>query len=70
MIPGLKDRLTNELKCVLPENNEVNIITPEKRNIAAWFGAAALSSNPDFTRWITRSEFQEHGNEVFKRKRC
>ncbi|MFO7796199.1 MAG: actin, cytoplasmic 2 [Promethearchaeati archaeon] len=68
MFPGLKERLTKEIKEQIPESVDVRIIAPPERMYSVWIGGSILSSLKTFNRmWITRREYKEMGPQVIHR---
>lgn len=68
MFPGIKERLTNEIKEQIPESVDVKIIAPPERMYSVWIGGSILSSLKTFHRmWITRREYKEMGPQVIHR---
>jgi len=66
MIPGLKERLENDLSNLLPESTRIEVTQTNERRFSSWFGAATLS-NLDRVKWIEKIDFEERGSEVFTR---
>ena len=57
MFPGIKERLTKEIKEQIPESVDVKIIAPPERMYSVWIGGSILSSLKTFHRmWVTRRE--------------
>ncbi|MHA1414367.1 MAG: actin, cytoplasmic 2 [Promethearchaeota archaeon] len=68
MFPGLKERLTKEIKEQIPESVDVKIIAPPERMYSVWIGGSILSSLKTFSRmWVTRREYKEMGPQVIHR---
>ncbi|MHA2290420.1 MAG: actin, cytoplasmic 2 [Promethearchaeota archaeon] len=68
MFPGVKERLTKEIKELIPESIDVKIIAPPERMYSVWIGGSILSSLKTFNRmWISRREYKEMGPEVIHR---
>jgi actin-related protein len=68
MYPGLKERLTKEIKEQIPESVDVKIIAPPERMYSVWIGGSILSSLKTFQRmWVTRREYKEMGPQVIHR---
>jgi actin beta/gamma 1 len=68
MFPGVKERLTKEIKELIPDSIDVKIIAPPERMYSVWIGGSILSSLKTFRRmWITRREYKEMGPEVIHR---
>jgi actin-related protein len=68
MYPGLKERLTKEIKEQIPGNVEVKIIAPPERMYSVWIGGSILSSLKTFQRmWVTRREYKQMGPQVIHR---
>lgn len=68
-LPGLADRLQNELRHLAPEECEVKIYEPPNKVESAWNGGCRLASRPDFNEWIIRrDEYLESGESICVRK--
>jgi len=68
MFPGIKERLTKEIKEMIPDSVDVRIISPPERMYSVWIGGSILSSLKTFDRmWITRREYKELGPEIIHR---
>ncbi len=68
MFPGIKERLTKEIREQIPESVDVKIIAPPERMYSVWIGGSILSSLKTFHRmWITRREYKELGPQVIHR---
>jgi len=68
MFPGIKERLTKEIKEMIPESVDVRIISPPERMYSVWIGGSILSSLKTFDRmWVTRREYKELGPEIIHR---
>ena len=68
MFPGIKERLTKEIKELIPDSVDVRIRSPPERMYSVWIGGSILSSLKTFSRmWITRREYKELGPGVIHR---
>jgi actin beta/gamma 1 len=68
MFPGIKERLTREIKEQVPDSMDVKIIAPPERMYSVWIGGSILSSLRTFHRmWITRRDYKEMGPQVIHR---
>ncbi len=68
MFPGIKERLTKEIKEQIPENVDVRILSPPERMYSVWIGGSILSSLKTFQRmWLTRREYKELGPQAVHR---
>ncbi|MHA1669566.1 MAG: actin, cytoplasmic 2 [Promethearchaeota archaeon] len=68
MFPGIKERLTKEIKELIPESVDVRILSPPERMYSVWIGGSILSSLKTFSRmWISRKEYKEMGPGVIHR---
>lgn len=68
MFPGIKERLTKEIKEQIPESVNVRILAPPERMYSVWIGGSILSSLKTFSNmWITRREYKEMGPQVIHR---
>jgi len=68
MFPGLKERLTKEIKEQIPESVDVKIISPPERMYSVWIGGSILGSLKSFDKmWLTRREYKELGPQASHR---
>jgi len=68
MFPGIKERLTKEIKEMISESVDVRIISPPERMYSVWIGGSILGSLKTFHRmWITRREYKEYGPSIIHR---
>ncbi|MFW9939496.1 MAG: actin, cytoplasmic 2 [Candidatus Thorarchaeota archaeon] len=68
MFPGIKERLTKEIKEQIPDSVDVRIISPPERMYFVWIGGSILSSLKSMHKmWVTRRDFKEMGPEVIHR---
>jgi actin-related protein len=68
MFPGLKERLTKELKEQIPESVNIKILTPPERMYSVWIGGSILCSLKSMSRmWVTRRDYKEMGPEIIHR---
>jgi len=68
MYPGLKERLTREIKQQVAESVEVKVIAPPERMYSVWIGGSILASLKTFQRmWVSRREYKELGASVIHR---
>jgi actin-related protein len=68
MFPGIKERLTREIKEQIPDSVDVKIIAPPERMYSVWIGGSILSSLKSFYRmWVTRRDYKEMGPQVIHR---
>jgi len=68
MFPGIKERITKEIKEQIPESVNVRIIAPPERMYSVWIGGSILSSLKTFSKmWISKREYKEMGPQVIHR---
>jgi actin beta/gamma 1 len=68
MFPGIKERLTREIKEMISDSVDVRIISPPERMYSVWIGGSILGSLRTFHRmWITRREYKEFGPSIIHR---
>jgi actin beta/gamma 1 len=68
MFPGVKERLTKEIKEQIADNVDVKIIAPPERMYSVWIGGSILSSLKTFKNmWLTRREYKELGPQAAHR---
>ena len=71
LFSGLPERLTKEVKYLVPESmkNNVKVIADPERKYSIWIGGAYLSSLSTFKNmWITRDEYNEKGTSIVHEK--
>ena len=70
MFKGLRERLTKEIKALIPSMKEViEVIASADRNYATWIGGSLLSCLPQFeSMLITKKEYEEYGATIVHRK--
>ena len=71
LFSGLPERLTKEVKYLVPESmkNNVKVIADPERIYSIWIGGAYLSSLSTFKNiWITRDEYNEMGGSIIHKK--
>ena len=72
-IPGLEERLSNELQEIAHRENfgpkcKFTICNPPERVLSAWIGANILSSLSNYQNWwITKNQYEETGQSVIHR---
>lgn len=68
MTRGFSERLIEEVERVKPYY-EVKIIEKPYRRYISWMGASILASLSSFqSKWITKSEYEEMGNQIIYKK--
>ena len=71
MFDGLKERLDQEMKALVPYSmkDEIKIIASPERKFNAWIGDSILSGIGSFeSQWITNVEYEEQGSSIVHRK--
>ena len=71
MFDGLPERLTKEMKSLVSESmkDEIRVIASSERKNAAWEGGSILSTISTFEScWITKSEYEEQGASIVRKK--
>ena len=70
MLPGIPDRLINEIQLMKPLTDlKVRIYAMKERRFSAWIGGSILASLPTFKKmWVDHKEFSEEGFAVLHRK--
>ena len=68
MFPGVKQRLTKEIKEQISDTVDVKIIAPPERMYSVWIGGSILSSLKTFhNMWLTRKDYKELGPQASHR---
>ena len=71
MFNGLPERLTKDMKALAPYSmeQEIKVIASPERKFAVWIGGSILSSISTFeSKWITKTEYEENGATIVRRK--
>lgn len=69
MFNGINERLTKEIKALVAANVEIKVVAPAERKFSVFIGGATLSSLATFENmWITKSEYEDVGNNIVHRK--
>ena len=65
MLPGITDRMLNEMSNLAPPAMKVNSIAPSERKYSVWIGGSILASHSDFQKiWISKQEYNESGATI------
>ena len=67
MYNGLPERLTKEIKALVPESikDEIKVIASPERKFSVWIGGTILSNISTFeSMWITKTEYEEYGCSI------
>jgi actin-related protein 5 len=71
LFEGFEERLRNELRAVLPAEEELRVRRAKDCILDAWRGAAKWAADPKSKQsFITRAEFMEKGGEYLKEHDC
>ena len=69
MLPGIGERMTQELSALAPSTVSIEVITPPERKYSVWIGGSILSSLATFQQmWISNAEYDEAGPTIVHRK--
>lgn len=69
MFPGINERISLELKKLVPDSIDVRVISPPERKYSVWIGGSILASLNTFQdKWITKYEYDESGPTIVHRK--
>ena len=69
MFPGLKERVTKEVTCLVNTGVEVKVTAPPERRLSSWIGGSILASLSDFHKvCISKEEYDEYGPSLVHRK--
>lgn len=71
MYNGLPERLTKEIKALVPESikDEIKVIASPERKFSVWIGGTILSNISTFeSMWITKTEYEEYGCSIIHKK--
>eukprot|EP01084_Bolivina_argentea_P165826 288013_1 len=66
---GVKDRLEQEIKTLVPDTMTVKVIALPERAQCAWIGGSILGKLSTFEEmWVTKEQYDESGANIFHRK--
>ena len=71
MFKGITERITKEMKLLVPEamQDKIKVIALPERKYAVWNGGSILSSIPTFDNmWLTRKEYDDCGASIIHTK--
>lgn len=69
LFTGFGDRLLSEVRKLAPRDTKVRIFAPSERTLSTWVGGSILASLTTFRKlWISRQQYQEHGENIIWRK--
>jgi len=69
MYPNLPERLSSELKSLIPPGIKLKVVAPPERYFSVWIGGSILSSLQTFgNMWITKQEYDETGASIVHQK--
>ena len=69
MFPGLKERVTKEVTCLVNTGVTVKVTAPPERRVSSWIGGSILASLSDFYKiCISKAEYDEYGPSLVHRK--
>jgi len=68
LFEGFGDRLLYEVRSRSPSHTRIRISAPPERIHSTYIGGSILASLATFkSMWVTRAEFEEHGNSILHR---
>ncbi|XP_026394933.1 actin-66-like [Papaver somniferum] len=69
MFPGMADRMSKEITALAPSSMQIKVIAPPERKYSVWIGGSILASLNTFQQmWISKSEYDEYGASIVRRK--
>jgi actin-related protein len=69
LLRGLSERLSSELRSLVPPTIDVRVTAPNDRQYSAWVGGSMLASQLGFVQLcITRPEYDQAGSQIVHRK--
>jgi len=69
MIPGMRARLTSELKVLAPSDLKVEVVVPMRPHLLAWIGGAMFAKTQRFRKeCISKRDYQQHGPVIVHNK--
>lgn len=68
LFPGFGDRMLYEVRSKSPSHTRIRISAPPERIHSTYVGGSILASLATFkSMWVTKAEYEEHGNRVLHR---
>mmetsp|Transcript_42303 Transcript_42303/g.62759 ORF Transcript_42303/g.62759 Transcript_42303/m.62759 type:complete len:388 (-) Transcript_42303:114-1277(-) len=68
LLPGFGDRLLAETRSRCSAHTRIRISAPPARNYSAYVGGSILASLATFkSMWVTKEEYEEHGDSILRR---
>jgi centractin len=68
LTPGFGDRMLYEIRTKSPSHTRIRISAPPERIHSTYVGGSILASLATFkSMWVTKAEYEEHGNRVLHR---
>ena len=68
MIPGMRDRMLQEVTKAVPNSIRVKVIAPPERKYSVWIGGSILASLQTFDeQWVTKEMYDENGPKILTR---
>ena len=65
MFPGLKERVTKEVSCLVNTGVDVKVTAPPERRLSSWIGGSILASLSDFYKiCISKYDYDEYGPSI------
>ncbi|KAK7604023.1 hypothetical protein V9T40_004296 [Parthenolecanium corni] len=62
---GIKERIYNDVRCLVPEEYDVSVYLPDDPITYSWKGGALLSERNDFlSRVVTKDEYEDEGTQA------
>lgn len=69
LTPGFGDRLLADLRSRAPAHTRIRISAPPERAQSAYVGGSILASLATFKNmWVSKAEYEEHGNNILHRR--
>jgi actin-related protein len=69
MLPGIADRMLQEITAFAPFPMKIKIIAAWERKYSVWIGGSIVASLPTFQQmWISKQEYDESGPSIVHRK--
>lgn len=68
LFPGFGDRMLYDVRSKSPSHTRIRISAPPERIHSTYVGGSILASLATFkSMWVTKAEYEEHGNRVLHR---
>ena len=69
LFPNFRERLTRELRSLVPGEYAINVTASKAPLLSAWHGGSSFAASDEYaTQVVTKREYQEHGHSLCRRR--